>query len=73
MLVLTRRAGEALFVGENVKVTMVRVRGGQVRLAIEAPPEVRVRREELTAAHKAAGGRSSDRRERKVPPVLRAG
>jgi len=47
MLVLTRRAGEALFLGNDIKVTMVKVRGGQVRLAIEAPSSVSIQREEL--------------------------
>jgi carbon storage regulator len=47
MLVLTRRAGEAVYLGSDIKVTMVRVRGGQVRLAIEAPGSVAVVREEL--------------------------
>jgi carbon storage regulator len=47
MLVLTRRAGEALFLGNDIKVTMIKVRGGQVRLAIEAPSSVSIHREEL--------------------------
>jgi carbon storage regulator len=47
MLVLTRRAGEAIYVGENIKVTMVRVAGGQVRVAIDAPRHVAIQREEL--------------------------
>ena len=47
MLVLTRRAGEAIYLGENIKVTMVKVRGGQVRLAIDAPKEIAIQRDEL--------------------------
>jgi carbon storage regulator CsrA len=47
MLVLTRRAGESVYLGDDIKVTAVRVRGGQVRLAIEAPGSVPVVREEL--------------------------
>ncbi|MFO0946117.1 MAG: carbon storage regulator CsrA [Planctomycetota bacterium] len=47
MLVLTRKAGEAIYLGDNIKVTMVRVRGGQVRIAIDAPKEVRIDREEI--------------------------
>lgn len=49
MLVLTRRMGEVVWVGENVKLTMVKVRGGQVRIAIDAPTSVPIRRGELAA------------------------
>ena len=52
MLVLTRRAGEALFLGNDIKVTMVKVRGGQVRLAIEAPSSISIQREELRTGRK---------------------
>lgn len=47
MLVLTRRVGESVYVGENIKLTMVKVRGGQVRLAIDAPREVTIQRGEI--------------------------
>lgn len=47
MLVLTRRMGETLVVGDDIKVTIVGVKGGQVRLGIEAPREVSIQREEL--------------------------
>lgn len=47
MLVLTRKAGEAIYLGDDIKLTMVRVRGGQVRIAIDAPKEVRIDREEV--------------------------
>ena len=56
MLVLTRRAGEALFLGNDIKVTMVKVRGGQVRLAIEAPSSVSIQREELRTGRKPKKG-----------------
>lgn len=49
MLVLTRRAGQTIHLGEQIKITMVRVRGGQVRLAVDAPKDVPIRRGELTA------------------------
>jgi carbon storage regulator len=49
MLVLTRRAGERLLIGDNISVTVVSVERGKVRLGIEAPPDVLVLREELTA------------------------
>lgn len=47
MLVLTRKVGEKIVIGEDIIVTVLAMRGGQVRLGIEAPDAVRVRREEL--------------------------
>ena len=47
MLVLSRRVNERLVIDGNIVVTIVRVAGGSVRVGIEAPPEVSVRREEL--------------------------
>ncbi len=48
MLVLSRKIGERILVGENVRITVVRVSNGGVRLGIEAPSGVSVVREELT-------------------------
>jgi carbon storage regulator len=47
MLILTRRVGEKLIIGEDVTVTISGVRGSQVRIGIEAPRDVRVNREEI--------------------------
>ena len=47
MLVLTRRTSEKLVIGDNIVITIVRIDGGQVRVGIEAPREVSVRRAEL--------------------------
>ena len=47
MLVLTRKNDEALRIGPDVRVRIINVSGRQVRLGIEAPPEVQVVREEL--------------------------
>lgn len=47
MLILTRRAGETIKIGENVEVTVMAVNGSQVRLGIKAPKETRVDREEI--------------------------
>jgi carbon storage regulator len=47
MLVLTRRSGERLRIGDNIWVTVVSVERGKVRLGIDAPPDVLVLREEL--------------------------
>ena len=47
MLVLTRKINETIIIGENIRVTITAIHGRQVRLAIEAPQEVTVVREEL--------------------------
>ena len=47
MLILTRRIGEKLIIGENVTVSVLGVKGHQVRIGIEAPREVKVNREEI--------------------------
>jgi carbon storage regulator len=47
MLVLSRRLGETLIIGDDVKVTALGISGNQVRLGIAAPKEVSVHREEI--------------------------
>ncbi len=47
MLVLTRRVGEKLVIGDDVTVAILSVRGNQIRIGIAAPPEVQVHREEV--------------------------
>ena len=47
MLILTRRIGESLKVGDKVTVTVLGVKGNQVRLGIDAPKDVAVHREEI--------------------------
>jgi carbon storage regulator len=47
MLVLSRKVGERILIGDRVTVTVVRITGGGVRLGIEAPAEMAVIREEL--------------------------
>lgn len=50
MLVLTRRLGEGVLIGNDVRVRVVRLNGGRVRLAITAPTGTRVMREEALEA-----------------------
>jgi carbon storage regulator len=50
MLVLARRRNEGIVIGDGITVTVVELRGNQVRLGIEAPKQVRVLREELAEA-----------------------
>ena len=47
MLILTRRVGEALMVGDDTKIVVLGVKGSQIRLGINAPKDVKVHREEI--------------------------
>ena len=47
MLVLTRRAGQSVYIGDEIKITLVDIKGNQVRIGVDAPPSVRIFREEI--------------------------
>lgn len=47
VLILTRRVGETLKIGDDVTITVLSIKGNQVRVGIEAPPDVTVHREEV--------------------------
>ena len=66
MLVLTRKSGQSIYIGDDIRVTVVDVKGGQVRLGIDAPSDKKIFREEIytqikdqnqKAAHKADPGK----------------
>jgi len=47
MLILTRRVGESLMIGDDVNVTVLGIRGNQVRVGVNAPKDIAVHREEI--------------------------
>ena len=47
MLVLSRKAEESMYIGDDIKITVLDIRGGQVRIGITAPDEVKIHREEV--------------------------
>lgn len=67
MLVLSRKVGERIRIGDGVVITVVRITGGGVRLGIEAPPELSVVREELYQALQAQDGQPQDGQHRTKP------
>ncbi len=63
MLILTRRISESVIIGDDVKITVLGIKGNQVRLGIDAPKEVSVHREEIyqrIQQEKMGGGKPSE-------------
>lgn len=70
MLILTRRVGEKVMIGEDVSVTVLRVKGNQVRLGVDAPKSVSVQREEIFNRMKSEGEeRGADGEETEEPSL----
>lgn len=47
MLILTRKAGESIFIGDNIKITVLDTKGSQARVGVDAPPSYKIYREEI--------------------------
>lgn len=59
MLILTRKIGESLIIGDDVEITVLSVRGNQVKLGVNAPKEIAVHRQEIYERIKAAENSNS--------------
>mgnify|MGYP005643754411 CR=1 FL=1 len=60
MLILTRRVGETLMIGNDISITVLGVKGSQVRIGVDAPKEVAVHREEIFERINAEQGKAPD-------------
>ncbi|HEY0982544.1 MAG: carbon storage regulator CsrA [Schlesneria sp.] len=60
MLVLSRQRDESIFIGDNIKITVVDIRGDKVRLGIEAPTDIPVHRQEVYEAIQRENQRKSE-------------
>ncbi|MCI7478947.1 carbon storage regulator CsrA [[Pasteurella] aerogenes] len=56
MLILTRKVGESLLIGDDISVTILNIRGNQVKIGVDAPKDVSVHREEIYQRIKEAQG-----------------
>jgi carbon storage regulator len=66
MLVLTRKAGESIVIGDDVEITVLSSNGTKVRLGIQAPADVTVHRTEIYLEIQAQGQDSADSHERRA-------
>jgi carbon storage regulator len=62
MLILSRKVHQEIMIGQNISITIVAIRGKQVRVGIKAPPEVSIRREELEPLGQAVAEREAPSR-----------
>jgi carbon storage regulator len=60
MLVLSRKLGEKILIGENIRITVVKIDRNQIRIGIEAPGEVPVFREEIAPQRMASQARTGE-------------
>ncbi|MDR3619750.1 MAG: carbon storage regulator [Paludisphaera borealis] len=60
MLVLSRKSMQSVTIGSDIRITVIRLEGNQVRIGIEAPRDVRILRDELVDAYEEAPGLSDE-------------
>jgi len=70
MLILTRKLGESITIGDNIKVTVLGIYGRQVRLGIEAPLKVVVHREEIYVKIQEDNRRASEAVKEDLGPIV---
>lgn len=68
MLILTRRVGETVMIGNDVTITVLGVKGNQVRVGINAPKDIAVHREEVFERIRREQGNSGDGHDQTPPP-----
>jgi len=73
MLVLTRKPGEVIRIGETITIRVLETKGNQVRLGIAAPPGIRIYREEVWRAIQAEAGDERPESPKKSPPKAQEG
>lgn len=73
MLVLTRKPGQSVVIGNNVRITVIESSSGTVRLGFEAPPDMSIYRDEIVAEIAAANRSAVDDRMSPAGPLDRSG
>jgi carbon storage regulator len=72
MLVLTRKLGESIAIDDNIKITVVQIKGKQVRLGIQAPQSTKIHREEVYQAIKEQNKQAASTSEVSLKDVSKA-
>lgn len=74
MLILTRTPGKSVYIGEEIVVTVLGVKGNQVRFGFEAPPDVEIHREEIYERVQRERATAAESQSARAPtPVVRSG
>jgi len=68
MLILTRKVNETIIIGDNIRVSLIEIRGDQVRIGVEAPKNIKVYREDVFSAIQEEN-RAAAQSDVKLPPL----